>query len=86
MFYFESWLVKLSVEMDDRNDSLIENNEQQNEENIFPDYDTQSELSLEMSEDHFSIDDSNQLDGSVSYQLKNSYFIIEYFYYYSEFK
>ena len=72
--------------MDDRNDSLIENNEQQNEENIFPDYDTQSELSLEMSEDHFSIDDSNQLDGSVSYQLKNSYFIIEYFYYYSEFK
>lgn len=72
--------------MDDKNDSLIENNEQQNEENIFPDYDTQSELSLEMSEDHFSIDDSNQLDGSVSYQLKNSYFIIEYFYYYSEFK
>ena len=71
MFYFESWLVKLSIEMDDRNDSLIENNEQQNEENIFPDYDTQSELSLEMSEDHFSIDDSNQLDGSVSYQLKN---------------
>ena len=72
--------------MDDRNDSLIENNEQQNEENIFPDYDTQSELSLEMSEDHFSIDDSNQLDGSVSYQLKNEHFIIKCFYYYSGFK